>query len=197
MWMILILSQTCIDSHLFFHLIVVSGHVISHPVHHEVLSLSLESLLIVAKLSCKQVCLLVFKLLRLLLSFFVILEAHNLIHVSTASILNLTCINEPHVVTVVSDELSLHLKYFDLSYLLQVVTHFQALDVGILVKVSLFEKFVLVKYAELFVIDVHLHSLWACGVKWCSEFNSDCVRLCVLICEDTTLNVVDQAGFFR
>ena len=138
---------------------------------------------------------LILKLLSLFLCFLVILEAHNLIHVSTASVLNLACIDEPNVVAIVSDELSLHLKYFDLSHLLQVVTHFQALDVSILVKVSLLEKFILIVNAELFVVDVHLDRLRACGVKWCTEFNSDCIWLCVLICEDTTLHIVDQAGF--
>ena len=192
LWLVLVLSQISMDAHLFFHLVVVGCHEITHLVHHVVLTLGLNGLLVVSQLSREQVSLLILELLSLLLSLFVVFEAHDLVHVPTASVVNLVCVHKPDVVAVVTNELCLHLKDLYLAHLLQVVADLEALDVGVSLKLSHLKQLVLICYSELLVVDFLGGCLVARGVDRRLELNRDRVRLRVLVGKYTTLHVVDK-----
>ncbi len=179
--LVLIFAQVGMNAHLSLHLIVVGGHEVAHLVHHVVLALCLNRLLVVAQLPRKQVRLLVLELLSLLLSLLIVFEAHDLVHVAAASIVDFLSVHEPHIVAVVPDKLSLHLKDLDLTDLLEVVADLEALYMGVAFKFTLLEQLVFVNDAEILIVDLLSGCFIACSIQRRLEFHCDGVGLRVLV----------------
>ena len=171
LWLVLVLTQIGMDAHLLLHLVIVGGHEVTHLIHHVVFTLGLNGLLIVPQLSREQVCLLILKLLGLLLSLFVVFKAHDLVHVATASVMDFVGVDKPDVVAIVTNELRLHLQNLNLTHLLQVVADLEALNVGVPLKLTSLEQFILINYSEFFVVDFLGGCLVARGVDRCLELD--------------------------
>lgn len=120
--LILVLPIVCVNAHIYFHLRVERAHVVTHFVHHEVVSLRLNCILIIFQLSGEKISLSVLKLHRLLLLLRFRDQAfrNGLDH---ATICDLVRVHKPHVVTVVSDKLSVHLKDFNPAHFLEIVAN--------------------------------------------------------------------------
>ena len=118
LWIVLILSLVLVNSHFFFHLIVVISHEVTHFVHDLVLALCLDRLLVVLQLSRKQIRLRVLEGDCLLLSFCLASKAWDLVEILAATILDLVGVDKPDVILVISNEFSVHLQDLNLTDLL-------------------------------------------------------------------------------
>ena len=118
LWIVLVLSLVLINTHLFFHLIVVIRHEITHFVHYLVFALGLDCLLIILQLSREQISLRILECNGLLFSLCLVGKARNLVKILASTILDLVGIDEPDIILVISEELNMHLKDFDLTDLL-------------------------------------------------------------------------------
>lgn len=107
--LVLVLSLVIVESHLALHLTVVLRHEFFHPVHHVVLSLSFDRLLIVLQLSREEVSLGVLELQSLLLCLSLVNVARDFEQVGARTVLDLVGVDKPNVIFVVSDKLARHL----------------------------------------------------------------------------------------
>ena len=149
---VLVFAIIGVDSHFFLHFIVIASHKISHLVHDVVFPLSLNSVLIVFQLASEEVGLGILELDRLLLGLFLAGEAWDQVQVLAPTVLDLVGISKPHIVAVVTNELSRHLKDLYLPDLLKVVANLEALHVCVLVELTLFEHLQVVIDPEIFIV---------------------------------------------
>ena len=70
-----------------------------------------------------------------------------------SAILNLVSKDKPHVVTVISDELSRHLENFNLAHLLEVISDLKTLYLGVAIILSVLKELVLINDFEFLKVD--------------------------------------------
>jgi len=111
-----------------------------------------------------------------------------------SSIDDLIGVCEPHIVAVVSDELSEHGQDLDLPDLLQVVRDLVALDFGVALELTLHEQLELVDLFKMSVVYMHGFAYLILGVffEWRFELNGDIVRLGLSVRQHTRLQIVDH-----
>ena len=168
------LTHIVAKAHVILHLGVVFTHELLHAICHVVLSLLLNSILILLQLASEQICLLVLKQSALLLSLFYRSETFHVFLVD-APVVDTIGVGEPDVVTVVSDKLSLHLENLNLANLLQVVAHLEALHPGVALKLAAPQQILLVLQTELLVADLTRRRFIIGLVEWRFELNCDVV----------------------
>ena len=163
---VLILSLILVDPHLSLHLVVVVGHEISHLVHHLVLLLGLDRLLVVLQLAGEEICLRILERYGLLLGLGLVSKAGDLVEVLASAVLNFVGVDEPNVILIIPDKLSMHLQDLNLTDFLKVVADFEALNVTILLELALLQKFIFVLQLEMqFIVPIKLKRWLMVGIK--------------------------------
>ena len=133
-------TKISIDAYLVAHVLVVAVHEVVHGVHdEEVLCLfHLSMLLVLLHLPIQHVLLCLLVCLNLLLvEIGVLLPAHSAVAFSVPDIGG---VGEPHIVSVVSQELCVHAEDLLVAHLFHVVAHLEALLVRISIEVSFLEQ---------------------------------------------------------
>ena len=95
---------------------------------------------------------------------------------------------------VVSNKFSRHLQQLYPANLLKIVANFEALDVCVTLKFSIFEQFELVNISKLIVVNIPLRRLLARIIKWSFKMNCNVVWFCLLVRKDSCLDVIDNFG---